>query len=167
VSWTAYLPAIISVLIAAAFAVGGYLLSRSAAAWLRQRGAPPHGVHTIRKIIYLLGLAMAALTLFIAFGPLTVVTGLTVSAIIGLVIALALQTTIANVIAGVILLRDGVLRLDDRIQIGSMNGKVVQLGLVTVWLRLDDGTLAVVSNSTLLSGPFRNQSVGDRLKGEY
>ena len=51
----------------------------------------------------------AAATLFIALGPLTVLSGLTLSAIIGLVVALALQTTIANLIAGAILLQDRLL----------------------------------------------------------
>ncbi len=165
--WTAYLPAIAAIVVATVLVLGGYFLARAAAVWFRDRGAPPHSVHTIRLTITLIGVALAAATLFIALGPLTVLSGLTLSAIIGLVVALALQTTIANLIAGAILLQDRVLRLHDQIQIGSMSGTVVQLGLVTVWLRLDDGTLAVVSNSTLLAGPFRNRSVGDRLKGEY
>ena len=101
------------------------------------------------------------------FGSVSTVSGLTFSAILTLAATLALQTTIGNVIAGFILLRNRVLRIDDRIAIGGVSGRVVQLGLVTVWLRLEDGSLVSVSNSNLLSGPLVNRSAGDRLQGEF
>lgn len=166
-AWTDYLPDIGPLVTAAALAVGGYLLSGRAAAWLRHRGAPPAAVRWARLAVSLTGLLLAAAVVFVVFGPLTVAGGLTLSAVVGLAATLALQTTIANVIAGFILLRNRVLRLNDRIQIGGISGTVVRLGLVTTWLRVDDGSLASVSNSNLLSGPLVNHSTGDRLKGEY
>jgi small-conductance mechanosensitive channel len=96
-----------------------------------------------------------------------VVSGLTFSAIIGLAATLALQTTLGNIVAGFILLQDRTLRMNDVITVGSITGRVVRIGLVTVWLRLDDGNVASMSNSTLLSGPMINRSAKDRLKGEY
>jgi len=167
VSWSAYLPGIEAIVVAAVLAVGGYVLAGRAARWFRERGAPPAAVRGARIAISLVGLLLAGAALFVVFGPLTVASGLTLSAIVGLAISLALQTTIGNVIAGFMLLRDGVLRLDDVILIGGTRGKVVRLGLVTTWLRLEDGSLATVSNSNLLSGPLVNKSAGDRLKGEY
>jgi small-conductance mechanosensitive channel len=167
VSWTSYLPTIIPILTATVLAAGGYALSGTTARWLRQRGAPPPAVRWGRFAIYMTGFLLAVAVLFVAFGPLTVDSGLTLSAVVGLAATLALQTTIANVIAGFILLRDRVLHLDDRIQISGVVGTVVRLGLVTTWLRLDDGSLASVSNSNLLSGPMVNKSAAERLKGEY
>jgi small-conductance mechanosensitive channel len=167
VSWTAYLPTIEPILAAVILAVGGYLLARRAARWLLRRGAPPTAVRWVRLSIALIGLLLASAVLFVAFGPLTVVGGLTLSAVVGLGATLALQTTIGNVFAGFILLRNGVLRLNDRVLIGGVSGTVVRLGLVTTWLRLDDGSLASVSNSTLLAGPLVNKSTVNRLKGEY
>lgn len=166
-SWTTYLPTFVPLVVAAVFALGGYLLSGTAARWLRQRGAPPTAVRGARLAISLTAFLLAAAVLFIAFGPLTTVSGLTLSAVVGLAATLALQTTIANFIAGIILLRNRVLRLDDHILIGGVSGTVVRLGLVTTWLRLDDGSLASVSNSNLLSGPLVNNSARDRLQGEY
>jgi small-conductance mechanosensitive channel len=166
-AWTTYLPTIVPIVVAAVLVVAGYVLSDKTARWLRQRGAPPPAVRGARLAISLIGVLLAAAVLFVAFGPLTTGVGLTLSAIVGLAATLALQTTIANVIAGFILLRNRVLRLYDRVQIGGVSGTVVRLGLVTVWLRLDDGSLASVSNSNLLSGPLVNKSTGDRLKGEY
>ncbi len=166
-SWTNYLPTILPFAAAVVLAVGGYLLSRTAARWLRSRGAPPAAVRGARIAVSLTGFLLAAAVLFVAFGPLTIAGGLTLSAVVGLAATLALQTTISNIIAGFILLRDKVLRLNDRILIGGVSGTVVRLGLVTTWLRLDDGSLASVSNSNLLTGPLVNKSTGERLKDEY
>ncbi|MGA8711021.1 MAG: mechanosensitive ion channel domain-containing protein [Thermoplasmata archaeon] len=166
-AWTTYLPEIEPIVAATGLVVASYLLSGRAAAWLRDRGAPPAAVRWARLAISLTGVLLAAAVLFVAFGPLTTGSGVTLSAVVGLAATLALQTTIGNVIAGFILLRNRVLRLDDRIQISGVNGTVVRLGLVTTWLRMDDGSLASVSNSTLLSGPLVNRSTSERLKGEY
>ncbi len=165
--WTTYLPTIVPLFVAAVLVIGGYATAEIAARWLRQRGAPPAAVRWARLVVSLIGVLLAAAVLFIAFGPLTVPGGLTLSAVVGLGATLALQTTIGNVIAGFILLRDRVLRLGDRIQIGGIAGTVVRLGLVTTWLRLEDGSLASVSNSNLLAGPLVNKSAGGRLEGEY
>ena len=165
--WTTYLPDIETIVVAGALAAGGYALSRRAATSLRVRGAPATAVRWARIVVSLTGFLLAGTVLFVVFGPLTLASGLTLSAVVGLAATLALQTTISNLIAGFILLRDRVLRLNDRIMIGGVSGTVVRLGLVTTWLRLDDGSLASVSNSNLLAGPLVNRSTGDRLKGEY
>ena len=150
-----------------AVAVGAYILSRQASQWMRQRGASPLGVRSVRIVITVIAFALGGAIVFAAIGPIGVVSSLTFSAIVGLAATLALQTTIANLIGGFILLRNRVLRLNDKIQISGVSGTVVRVGLVTTWLRLDDGRLASVSNSTLLSGPLVNSSAGERLKGEY
>lgn len=165
--WPWYLSTVIVLIAAVAILVIGFILSRHVAERLRTRRAPPHAVRGARIAISGIAVALAAAVVFVGLGPLPVVSGLTVSAIVGLAATLALQTTIANVIAGFLLIRHRVLRLNDTIQISSVTGKVVQLGLVTTWLRLDDGSLASVSNSTLLSGPMINRSASDRLRGEY
>ncbi|MGP8077612.1 MAG: mechanosensitive ion channel domain-containing protein [Thermoplasmata archaeon] len=165
--WTSYLPTIVPLVAAGVLAAGGYILSSSAARWLRHRDAPPAAVRWARFAVSMVGFGLAAAVLFVAFGPLNESSGLTLSAVVGLGVTLALQTTIGNVIAGFILLRDRVLRLNDLVRIGGVSGKVVRLGLVTTWLRLEDGSVASVSNSNLLSGPLVNLSAAERLKGEY
>jgi small conductance mechanosensitive channel len=166
-NWLSLLPIIVPIIGIGVVAVGGYLLSRWAAHWLRQRGGTPGQVRGVRIAISVIGFVVAAVIFFSAFGPVSAISSLTVSAVLGLAATLALQTTISNVIAGFILLRDRVLRLDDTVTIGGITGRVVRIGLVTSWLRLDDGSLASVSNSNLLSGPLINRSAKDRLGGEY
>jgi small-conductance mechanosensitive channel len=145
----------------------GLFGARWAATRLLERGATPASVRGVRISITVLALAIAGAAVFILIGPISVVSGLTFSAIIGLAATLALQTTLGNIVAGFILLQDRTLRMNDVITVGSITGRVVRIGLVTVWLRLDDGNVASMSNSTLLSGPMINRSAKDRLKGEY
>lgn len=166
-TWIDLLPTLVPVAVAIAFAVAGYILADAAARWLHRRQAAPPTVRLARLAVTTIGLLLAAATIFVAFGPLTVAGGLTLSAIVALVVSLAISTVIGNVLAGVILLRDRVLRLGDRIEFSSVKGTVVRLGLVTVWIRMDDGGLASVSNSNLLSGPLVNRSAPTRLAGEY
>ncbi len=154
--------------VAAIVIVGlGLFGARWAATRLLERGATPASVRGVRISITFLALAIAGAAVFILIGPISVVSGLTFSAIIGLAATLALQTTLGNIVAGFILLQDRTLRMNDVITVGSITGRVVRIGLVTVWLRLDDGNVASMSNSTLLSGPMINRSAKDRLKGEY
>jgi small conductance mechanosensitive channel len=148
-------------------AIGGYVLSLKASGWMRQHGALPLGVRTARIVISVIAVVLVAAILFISFGPISVVSGVTFSAIVGLAATLALQTTISNLIGGFILLRNRVLRVNDNIQISGTKGKVIRIGLITTWLCQEDGALVSVSNSTLLSGPLVNLSASDRLKGEY
>jgi small-conductance mechanosensitive channel len=58
------------------------------------------------------------------------------------------------------------LRLDDMIQFSGVKGRVVRIGLVTTWLKTDDGTIATVTNSNLLAGPMLNYSAQARLDHE-
>jgi small-conductance mechanosensitive channel len=162
-----YLTEIYAAIAVGVLLVAGVFTSRWAADRLRRRGAPPTSVRGARWGIIGVSLALAAAAAFILLGPTGLIPGLTVSAIFGLAITLALQTTLANILAGFILLQDRMLRLNDVITISGITGRVVQIGLVTVWLRLDDGNVASMSNSTLLGGPMVNRSAGDRLKGEY
>ncbi|MCI4351109.1 MAG: mechanosensitive ion channel family protein [Thermoplasmata archaeon] len=159
---------VLEFVLAVAIAVGGYVLSRVVASALRRQHTAPHWVRGTRIAIRVVSIGIAAAILATVLPSVVpLASGLTVSAIIGLAATYALQTTIQNVISGYILLRNRVVRLNDEVRISDVSGKVVQLGLVTTWLRLEDGSLATVSNSTMLSGPLVNRSAAERLKGEY
>ncbi len=162
-----YAPEIEAVFAAAVILAVGFVIARAASTRLRDRGAPPTSVRGARVGITIVAVAIAAATSFSLVGPISLISGLTFSALVGLAATLALQTTLANIIAGFILLQNRMLRVNDTITVSGITGRVVQIGLVTVWLRLDDGNVASVSNANLLSGPLINRSAKDRLKGEY
>lgn len=88
----------------------------------------------------------------------------TISGIAGLGMTLALQTTLSNIIAGLLMLQDGVLRLGDDIEFGTIRGEVVKLSLRTTWVKRQDGTITVIGNSNLSSGPIVNYTARDRLE---
>lgn len=133
----------------------------------KKRGARPSQVRLIRIALSLIGIGIAVWGLSVVIGPLTLLSTLTVSAIATIAISLALQTTLQNIIAGFILLRDRFLRLGDTVQFSGVKGTIVSIGLIEVVIRTDTGALAVVSNSNLLSGPLVNITAATRLAGEY
>jgi small-conductance mechanosensitive channel len=95
------------------------------------------------------------------------ITTLTISGIGGLTISLALQTTISNIIAGVLLLNEGIIRLGDDIQFGGpggVRGEVVKLSLRSTWITTPDGVITVIGNSNLSAGPIMNFSAKARLE---
>jgi small-conductance mechanosensitive channel len=93
----------------------------------------------------------------------SVLTILTVSGIVGLVVSLALQTTLSNIVSGVMLLRNQVLRLGDQISYSGVKGRVVRISLINTWIRTEEGNLAFVGNTSLLGGPFVNVTAKERL----
>lgn len=95
------------------------------------------------------------------------ITTLTITGIGGLAISLALQNTLSNVIAGVLLINDGIIRLGDDIQYGGpggVRGEVVKLSLRTTWIKTEAGVITVIGNSNLSAGPILNHSAGKRLE---
>lgn len=134
---------------------------------LRRHGTTPLGVRVARVVVTIVWVSIATTGLEIGFGPFSFLSTLTISAIGGIAATLALQTTLQNMVAGYILLRRGFLHVGDAVSVSGIKGTVAGLGLVTVVLRTEDGTLAFVSNSNLLSGPFLNYSATKRLGSEY
>ena len=148
-------------------AAAGVLLTRFGGDEAKRRGAFPLAVRLLRTAITAIWVVIVAIGVSLAFGPFSFLSTLTASAIAGVAVTLALQTTLQNILAGFILLRNQFMHLGDHIQISGLKGEVVGLGVVSVTLRLDDGSLATVSNATLLSGPLVNYTATQRLKGEY
>jgi small conductance mechanosensitive channel len=110
----------------------------------------------------LIALAIARFT-----GFTSDLTTLTVSGVGALAASLALQTTLSNIISGVLLLSDGVIHLGDIVQYSGVKGKVVRIALRNTWIKSDDGTISVVSNTSLSNGPLVNYSGAERLKKKY
>ena len=94
-------------------------------------------------------------------------TGLTVSAVLAVAVSLALQTTLSNVISGLLLFSDGVLRLGDTIAYSGAEGQVVRVGLRNTWIKTKEGHLTVVANTSLSNGPLINKTATDRLARKY
>src|SRR5260370_36889745 len=89
---------------------------------------------------------------------------LTISGVVGLAVSLALQNTLSNIISGVLLLSDGVLRLDDSVEYSGVKGVVVKIGLRATWVKTDRGEIAAISNNYLVNGPLVNHTATQSLE---
>lgn len=148
-------------------AIAGYLLSRWSGDAAKRHGWSPIAVRTLRVVITLGWIAVVIAGTAATLGSFSFLSALTVSAVAGIAVTLALQTVLQNMIAGFILIRRRFLHLGDAIQFSGIKGTVVSLGIVEVVLRTESGDLAMVSNANLLSGPMINFTAGKRLAGEY
>ena len=148
-------------------AVVGYLLARWAGETAKRRGWSPLRVHTLRVVINVAWVVIVVAETAAILGSVSFLSALTVSAVAGIAVTLALQTTLQNILAGFILIQQRFLRIGDSIQFSGVKGTVVGIGLVEVVLRTESGALAMVSNSNLLAGPTLNFTATQRLAGEY
>ena len=94
-------------------------------------------------------------------------TSLTISGIAALAASLALQSTLTNVIAGILLMNDGTVRVDDVIEYGGIKGRVARIALRNTWIIIDSEKIAVVSNASLSSGPLVNHTATERLSKKF
>lgn len=147
--------------------VVGTLLTRFIHGILRRAGAPQQVVSSVTELMGVMMLLAGVGVVSTISGLSSYFTALTISGIAGLAASLALQTTLSNIISGILMLHDGVLHIGDDLQYGGpggMRGVVVRVSLRTTWLRLADGTVAVIGNSNLAAGPILNYSARARLE---
>lgn len=143
------------------------LLRRLTAAIARRAGAQPATVRAINEGFRLLWLGVAAYGVIAFTGLASLFTILTVSGLIGLTISLALQTTLSNVLSGLLLLKDRTLRVGDEISFGGVRGRIVRIALRNTWLRTPSGEVAVVGNANLHAGPLVNITAAHRFDDEF
>lgn len=76
----------------------------------------------------------------------------------GLAIGLALQGTLSNIAAGVMLLVLRPFKIDEYVDAGGLAGTVVQIGLFTTELKTADGVFLTVPNSSIANQAITNFS---------
>jgi small conductance mechanosensitive channel len=139
-------------------------LTRIIARAAKKAGASPELTRTVREALSIVWIALAAAAIFSITGIASTFSFLTLSGLVGLAISLALQNTLSNIISGILLLSDGVLRLHDSVEYSGIRGRVVRIGLRTTWVKTDSGDIAIISNSYVANGPLINYTAGDRLE---
>jgi small-conductance mechanosensitive channel len=152
--------------VVAFWAIVGELFHRGLTAIAKKAGGSKQLVRNLRDGIRITWIVVAVAAVLIVTGIASEFQALTVTGLAGLTISLALQTTLSNMIAGVLLFSDKTLRLDDVISYSGIKGTVVKVGLRSTLIRTQEGNIAIIGNSTLLSGPFINYSAEERLIGK-
>lgn len=82
--------------------------------------------------ILLIWFALVFIWLLEVLGLTSALSSLTLSGIVGLGITLGLQSTLSNIISGIFLLEENVLRIGDMIKYSAVEGEVIKLCFRTI-----------------------------------
>ncbi len=140
------------------------LLIRLITRGAKRAGASAELIRNVREGLSFLWVVFVVGWLVIVTGLGSIFSFLTLSGIVGLAISLALQNTLSNMISGILLLSDGVLRLHDSVEYSGVKGKVVKIVLRATWVKTDSGDIAIISNNYPVNGPLLNFTAGQRLE---
>jgi small conductance mechanosensitive channel len=140
------------------------LLIRLITRGAKRAGASADLIRSVREALSILWVIFVAVGLVSVTGIGSIFSFLTLSGIAGLAISLALQNTLTNIISGILILSDGVLRLHDSIEYSGVKGRVEKIGLRATWVKTDSGDIAIISNNYLANGPLVNFTASERLE---
>jgi hypothetical protein len=70
----------------------------------------------------------------------------------GLAVALAVKDSLADVVGGILLLGDKHFDLGDRIKVGGVEGKIIEVDLRKTRIKADDGSIHILSNGKIDKG---------------
>ncbi len=106
--------------------------------------------------------------LFLALGALnlgkTLTTMLSAAGISGLVIGLALQGTLSNLISGIVLSFRKNIRIGNWIESNNYTGEVIDINLNYFVLKEADNNVVVLPNKKVLENPFKNYSLTNKMR---
>jgi small-conductance mechanosensitive channel len=136
---------------------------------LAKRELPPEAItryRVLRRSIVAAIVAVGLLSALLAIPAVRTVAGAVLgsAAVIGLIVGLAAQSTLANFVAGVLIAFTQPLRLGDSVVIGGDAGVVEEIGLIYTFVRLDDGSRLVIPNAKLASDTIINATIVSREK---
>jgi small conductance mechanosensitive channel len=111
----------------------------------------------IASVVRYIALGLTVLVVLQQFGVQTA-SLLAILGTVGLAIGLALQGTLSNVAAGLMLLFLRPFEVGDHVEAGGAEGVVLGIDMFHTNLRTTDGVDIVIPNSNILSGTIRNMS---------
>lgn len=142
--------------------VGGWILSGFLSRWAYKGLSRIHGIdETLARFFEsVLHYGLLILVFVMVLGQFGVQTASIVAALgaAGLAIGLALQGTLQNIAAGIMLLVLRPFRVGEYIETSSVKGLVREIGLFATELRNADGLYLLAPNSTLWNTPIINHS---------
>ncbi|MFP4846763.1 mechanosensitive ion channel family protein [Winogradskyella sp. PE311] len=111
---------------------------------------------------------VVALGLFMALGVMNLGKALTSllagAGVVGLAIGLALQGTLANTFAGLILSFRKKIQIGHWVETTGFSGEVIDINLKDFTLKEADNNLVVIPNKTILENPLKNYSLTTRMR---
>ncbi|MCL5245486.1 mechanosensitive ion channel [Cellulophaga sp. 20_2_10] len=111
---------------------------------------------------------VVSIGLFLALGAMdlskTLDTLLAGAGISGLVIGLALQGTLSNLLSGVVLSFRKKIEIGNWIETNGFSGEVIDINLSSLVLKEFDNNLVVIPNKTIIENPFKNYSLTSKMR---
>ena len=164
INWAAFIPVLTNVLSGLGIFILGWILSRWAYSTILNRLGNDRGLQasetfrpliaTVVKYAILLGALYASLTQAgVAASSLLAVFGAA-----GLAIALAVQGTLSNIAAGIMLIFLRSMKVGEYIETPDIAGTVLEIGLFTTQIRRPDGVFVTVPNAQIWSSQIANYS---------
>ena len=124
----------------------------------------PHGAAyalatIVRYVIIVIGVVFAVAALGIDLNRLTIVAGA-----LGVGVGIGLQNVVANFVSGLILLVERRLDVGDAVQLGTLEGRIREIGIRASTIRTWDGAEVIVPNTALTSERVTNWTLSDTLR---
>lgn len=111
---------------------------------------------------------VVAIGFFVALGVLNLGKALTSllagAGVVGLAIGLALQGTLANTFAGLILSFRKKIQIGDWVETTGFSGKVMDINLKDFTLKEADNNIVIIPNKTILESPLKNYSLTTKMR---
>lgn len=152
----------INILIAVIILAGGWALARWLARWVKKMLArSSHMDETLKPLVVdIVHYAVIAVTLVLVLSQFGIQTTSLIALLgaTGIAVGLALQGTLSNVAAGMMLLFLRPFRVTEKIVVTGITGTVHEIGLFQTQLVTDDGLFVALPNSMLFSGIIINAS---------
>ena len=166
---TGFVENIPNLLVAIIVMVIAYYVSRFVNKWVVRLASKRIPQKSISQLIgRVSAIAVVLVGLFLALGALdlskTLNTLLAGAGISGLVIGLALQGTLSNLLSGIILSFRKKIQLGHWIETTGYAGEVVDINLNSLVLKEFDNSLVIIPNKTIIENPLKNYSLTSKMR---
>jgi small-conductance mechanosensitive channel len=111
-------------------------------------------------VVIVVGVASAALNF--PETRLAASAALSSAAVLAVIIGFAAQSTLSNLVAGLVLALSQPIRLGDRVRVDGHDGVVEEIGLTFTYMRSDAGHRIVYPNSLLAASALENETIRDQ-----
>jgi small-conductance mechanosensitive channel/CRP-like cAMP-binding protein len=112
----------------------------------------------LRDLVQMLAFVVIVFGSLSQSGVTNFVSLITTSAVLTAVVGLALQSTIANLFAGIVLHMDRALGVGDWVQVGPRTGRIAQIRWRSTILRTTDGDTVILPNGQFTQSDVHNYS---------
>ena len=123
------------------------------------RGAAYALATVVHYVIVVTGFVFAVAALGIDLNRITIVAGA-----LGVGVGIGLQGVVANFVSGLIVLLERRLHVGDAVQLGTLQGRIREIGIRASTIRTWDGAEVIVPNAVLTSERVTNWTLSDTLR---